>query len=1133
MLVALTASADPITRAKALQLAQEFMVPGYQMAITKEATTRRAAATTAPYYIISRGDNQGYVIIAGDDCLPEVLGYTDHGNFDPTNLPPALQEMLDGWQNMVETAQANGTNTALAAQRKATRRASNRVSIAPFVTSHWGQGAPYNNNCPTLTSNGSRALTGCVATAASQILYYWRKDLPATLQSTTPIYGYGDAPVTRSVPKGTPMKWDLMLDRYGSEPQEFKDAVAEFVFATGAATWLTYGSSTSGNIEKIPYTFSAYFGMNGGTVHYRDSYSQEGWTQLIYKELEERRPVMYTGVHPDQGGHAVFIHGYNASDDKFYFNFGWDGGNDGYYTTATTDGMNGFSGSQSALIGAYPKTKNLAVDIVSPLHTYTNADNNFTVKITNNSTLPFSGIYLFAETSATKPSDLTKAKSKNTELEIAVGESAEVVLTAKPTREQAYYITVTDDALNVLAKIQVTPEKAENDLHLNRLSLDASSDTETLDGETYQVIYHNQSTAHASIANRADIAYSGTFRMDFYVYDEEKQEWTPVRTTSKLAEIDGQTDGTVSFGIISSYFEVGKKYMAHLQDQTSAKDDVHIDDDAANTLRFIRKESDNAMEVVSFEDDCLTLKGYFDNTAFNTSSFANKKAYKTATIYDLTQCNAVGNVTQSINPNALIYVADDSQATGTNVVCAGQCAHLVLTPGYNFTPRANFTAAEAEIQIGTEPHIWYWLTVPFTVDVPDGIIARQITGHTTSSIPNSYFETVKTLEAGRTYLLMGSTSNTLTLKASNVTVMAQPTQNADAAIVGTFASTTTPEGAMLLDYSEQPYLQPTEAGSDVEGLRAYWYDVTTTKKLRAYLSTAAETAHIELAKSIEQAYDMLKYWGDLMAQEDRATFKTKIQEAEHEFTHRGEGETELTTTGLIKRYAAQLLADGEAFIREGKLVNGKEVDFTDHITNPSFETTRPNASGWTLGKKEGVTTTGSVLQANLNNTFRTVGIEGANVFRSYIAADKSSVTLSQTVTGLTPGHYRLSAMLGTDTDQTVTLFADEATTTVSGHSFGTYYLTEAVIEDITVMPDEDAETGSLTIGVKEGHWYKADDFRLTYIGTLTDEEQATGIGSVAAEKASRQGIFTLQGIEVKKALQPGLYIIDGKKTYVK
>lgn len=1140
MSVALTLQADPIIRAKAMQLAQEFMVPGYQMSLAIEAPTRRAAAATAteataPYYVISRGENQGYVIIAGDDCLPEVLGYTDHGNFDASNLPPALQEMLDTWQNIVETTQANGTNVALAAERKAARRAaSSRVDIAPFVTSHWGQGAPYNNHCPTITSNGNRALTGCVATAASQILYYWRKDLPATLQAATPTYGYGDAPVTRSVPKGTPMKWDLMLDKYGSEPQEFKDAVAEFVFATGAATWLTYGSSTSGNIEKIPYTFSAYFGMNGGTVHYRNSYSQESWTQLLYNELAQKRPVMYTGVHPDQGGHAVFIHGYKASNDTFYFNFGWDGANDGYYTTTTTDGMNGFFDSQSALIGAYPKAWNLAVDIVPPLHVYTNVDNRFTIKITNNSTLPFSGIYLFSETSATKPSDLSKAKSKNTDTEIAVDGSAEVVLTAKPTREQAYYITATDANLNILARIQVTPEKAESDLHLNAITLDASSDTETLDNENFQVIYNDQSKAYASIANHSDIGYSGSFRMDFYVYDEEKKEWTLNLTRSNQIDIDAHSNGIASFNITSGYFEAGKKYMAHLQDQTVATDVVHIGADTPNTLRFILK-GNVAMTDVSFEDNCLTLKGDFDNTAFNTSAFANKRAYKTATIYDLTQCNAVNIVTQSVNPNALIYVADYSQAQGTNIIRAGHCDLLSLIPGYSFTPRSNFTAAEAEIQIGTEPHIWYWLTIPFTMNVPDGIIARQIKGHSQTIITSSNIETVKQLEAGKTYLLMASSSNALTLKASNVTVLAQPTSNTDEAIVGTYANTTTPEGAMLLNYSEQPYIQPVEAGCDVEGFRAYWYDVNTTKQLRAYLTGTIETAHLELARSIEQAYDMLNYQGELMSDEDRAILLTKIHEAEHEFSNRADGETTLTNATLVKKYAAQLLADGEAFIRKGKLANGLEVDFTENITNPSFEATRPTARGWTLGTKEGVSTTGTVLQANLNNVSRTVGIEGTNVFRSYIAADNSSVSISQTVTGLTPGHYRLRAMLGTDIDRTVTLFADEATTTVNGHPFGTYYLTEAVIEDVTVMPDENEETGSLTIGVKEGDWYKADDFRLIYIGTLTEEEQATGIFGIATEEKGnrRQGIFTLQGIEVKTAQQPGLYIIDGKKTYVK
>lgn len=174
LLAALTASADPITPQRAMQIAQEYMVEGHVMTLSVKAKARRAvaaASTTAPYYVISRGENQGFVIVAGDDCLPEVLGYIETGDFDASNLPPALQEMLDGWQEMVEQAQADGSNTTLASARKAMRKAaSTRVDIAPFVTSHWHQSSPYNDNCPTLTSNGKRALTGCGHSSQSDSL---------------------------------------------------------------------------------------------------------------------------------------------------------------------------------------------------------------------------------------------------------------------------------------------------------------------------------------------------------------------------------------------------------------------------------------------------------------------------------------------------------------------------------------------------------------------------------------------------------------------------------------------------------------------------------------------------------------------------------------------------------------------------------------------------------------------------------------------------------------------------------------------------------------------------------------------------------------------------------------------------
>lgn len=1142
MLAVASVSANPISKAKALQIAQEFMVPGHQMTVQIQAKSRRAAATndaeaTAPYYIISRGADQGFVIVAGDDCLPEVLGHTDHGDFDPNDLPPALQDMLDGWQAMIETAQADGSNVTIAAQRKAQRRAaSNRVDIAPFVTSHWHQESPYNDHCPTLASNSDqRAVTGCVATAASQILYYWRKDLPSTLQQGTPTYSYGDAPVTRSVPKGTPMKWNLMLDKYGSEPSDFKEAVAEFVFATGAATWLTYGTSTSGNIENIPYTFSAYFGMNGGTVHSRNSYSQEAWTQLLYDELAKGRPVMYTGVHPDNGGHAVFIHGYRTYDDGFYFNFGW-GDNypyDGYYTTTQTDGMNGFSEYQSALIGAYPKTWNMTTTLTAPPKVYANLGNNFIIKIQNNSTLPFSGVYLFAETSPTKPSDLSKAKSMDTETIIPTGETKELMLTARPTSDRTWYFTVTDENLNVLDRVSVAAEIADNDLHLASVSVDSSNDTETLDGQEYQIIYSNKSTAYANIINKANYGYKGILNMNFYMYNEESREWTFQRTLNSTLDVDDNSSSSVAFSLASRNFSTGKRYKATLQNTTVATPaaTIHTDDATQTDVYFILKGADMTAQW-SANENTLSLSGHFDNTQFNTS-FANRRTYSTATIYDLTQCTSVATVTQSINPNALIYVADDSQATGTNIIRASVCQSLSLTPGYNFTPRADFTAQKAQISIGGEPATWHMLTTPFTVNVPDGIVAHHILGHGINNFGSDNIETVQTLEAGKTYLVMAASAQTTTLTAENVTVVATPGENTDPAMVGTYITTTTPANAMLLNHDEPQKMAPTAEGSNVEALRGYWYADNTNKAFNAY-QTGTDPAYLNLAKNIGQAYELLNKYSEIITPENKAAYLAQIKEAEHEFTHRGKDETSLTTNTLVNNYAKQLLANGETFVREGKLAHNMEVDFTEKIVNPSFERSSSMATGWTVGTKEGVTRPGTIVQGNLNNTNRSVGIDGKYLFQSRINSDLSSVGISQQVTDLTPGHYRLTAMLGTDAEKTVTLFADEKTTDVAGHSFGTRYLSETTIDDVVVMADEGKETGSLTIGVKEGSWYKVDNFTLTYIGALTAEEIATDIQAIPDTKAStQQGIYTLQGVKMSKVHQPGIYIINGKKRYIK
>ena len=182
--------ADPRDVERAQALASQFMpTVGSQPQLVKRAVRRSTSGrrlspaykNVAPYYIFSRGENQGFVIVSGDDALPEVLGYTESGNFDEANMPSFLRWYLDYYGSMIEDAQVN----------KLPRRAPEvtedaRVDIAPLLTTHWDQGWPYNNLCPDLKNGNGKALTGCVATAAAQVLYYWRKDLPdETLGSTT------------------------------------------------------------------------------------------------------------------------------------------------------------------------------------------------------------------------------------------------------------------------------------------------------------------------------------------------------------------------------------------------------------------------------------------------------------------------------------------------------------------------------------------------------------------------------------------------------------------------------------------------------------------------------------------------------------------------------------------------------------------------------------------------------------------------------------------------------------------------------------------------------------------------------------------------------------------------------------
>ena len=104
LLAGIAAVANPITREQARQKAEAFMA-GKHIAADSKNGMRKAPRMTAvtqtndteAYYVFNAEDNGGFVIVSGDDQIPEILGYSDAGNFDAENQPPALAWWLKSY----------------------------------------------------------------------------------------------------------------------------------------------------------------------------------------------------------------------------------------------------------------------------------------------------------------------------------------------------------------------------------------------------------------------------------------------------------------------------------------------------------------------------------------------------------------------------------------------------------------------------------------------------------------------------------------------------------------------------------------------------------------------------------------------------------------------------------------------------------------------------------------------------------------------------------------------------------------------------------------------------------------------------------------------------------------------------
>lgn len=358
------AVAAPISSQAARQQAQAFLLErGRPIAMTtlRHASLKKQQAETQPYYVFNVGHRQGFVIVSGDDQTISVLGYADEGDFSEESMPENMQAWLDEYSRQIVylwDEQAQGRQVGLA---KAPKKSS-RPAIAPLLSCQWNQGAPYNNNCPM--DGKERSVTGCVATAMAQVMYYHK--YPERTTAVIPAYTTESKSLSVSSKPISDIDWGHMLPTYsGNETAVQKAAVAHLMELCGASVHMDYTSNSSGAVsEEVAAALKNYFGYDKALRdEVRNDYSEAAWINLIYEELANNGPVFYRGQSKG-GGHAFVVDGYDG-DGYFHLNWGWGGSQNGYFLLSVlspggnsgigaSSSSDGYNFGQGAIMGAKP-----------------------------------------------------------------------------------------------------------------------------------------------------------------------------------------------------------------------------------------------------------------------------------------------------------------------------------------------------------------------------------------------------------------------------------------------------------------------------------------------------------------------------------------------------------------------------------------------------------------------------------------------------------------------------------------------------------------------------------------------------------------------------------------------------------
>jgi len=368
--------ANPVTKDLAAKVAVNF----YYLAINADKPTDISsikisdnytiAENGITYYYVFNIKDGGFVIVSAEDAMNPILGYSFEKNYSENNPSPEFAWWMSGYKDQIRYAIENKL-TANAKTREQWNEFSNYkpfekspldVTVGPLILSRWDQGSPYNELCPvdsvTPPPNGpcAHVLVGCVAVAMGQLMYYYKYPLQGSGESCY----YSSYGLLCSYYRDSVYNWNAMQN----QPTTSNIPLASLLSQCGISVQMNYGCNASGAYSSsVPGALINYFNYSPSLALYsRTGYSQQDWENLLQTELNQKRPLYYSGqdfTPPVTGGHAFNCDGYKVvgSTTTYHFNWGWSGSYDGWFDINNLNpGGYEFNSQHQAIINSVPNT---------------------------------------------------------------------------------------------------------------------------------------------------------------------------------------------------------------------------------------------------------------------------------------------------------------------------------------------------------------------------------------------------------------------------------------------------------------------------------------------------------------------------------------------------------------------------------------------------------------------------------------------------------------------------------------------------------------------------------------------------------------------------------------------------------